>query len=131
MGFIRDLPHGLIDAFEATLQESTEADLLLHVVDASHPDFLEQMAQVAMVLEEIGASDIDQMLVFNKSDALPNEQMPFILSDNYEMNGKTMHRQFVSAKTGQGLDQLREFLTIAAKNHRQVTFPDTTITNHV
>jgi GTP-binding protein HflX len=131
VGFIRDLPHGLIDAFEATLQESTEADLLLHVVDASHPDFLEQMAQVAMVLEEIGASDIDQMLVFNKSDALPNEQMPFILSDNYEMNGKTMHRQFVSAKTGQGLDQLREFLTIAAKNHRQVTFPDTTITNHV
>ena len=131
VGFIRDLPHGLIDAFEATLQESTEADLLLHVVDASHPDFLEQMAQVAMVLEEIGASDIDQMLVFNKTDALPNEQMPFILSDNYEMNGKTMHRQFVSAKTGQGLDQLREFLTIAAKNHRQVTFPDTTITNHV
>ncbi|MSQ56086.1 MAG: GTPase HflX [Limnohabitans sp.] len=131
VGFIRDLPHGLIDAFEATLQESTDADLLLQVVDASHPDFLEQMAQVEMVLEEIGASDIDQMLVFNKLDALSSEQMPLTLSDNYEINGKTVQRQFVSAKTGQGLDQLREFLTIAAKNHRHVTFPDATITNHV
>ena len=56
VGFIRDLPHGLVDAFQATLQEAIDADLLLHVVDASNPGFPEQMAQVQKVLNEIGAA---------------------------------------------------------------------------
>ncbi|MEO7547782.1 MAG: GTPase HflX, partial [Ramlibacter sp.] len=70
VGFIRDLPHGLIDAFEATLQEAVDADLLLHVVDAANPNFPEQMAEVQRVLLEIGAGEIPQLLIFNKLDAL-------------------------------------------------------------
>ena len=65
VGFIRDLPHGLVDAFEATLQEACEADLLLHVIDAASPHFIEQIEQVQKVLAEIGASEIPQILIFN------------------------------------------------------------------
>ena len=70
VGFIRDLPHGLVDAFRATLQEAVDADLLLHVVDAANPHHPEQMAEVQRVLAEIGAGDVPQLLVFNKLDAL-------------------------------------------------------------
>ena len=61
VGFIRDLPHGLIDAFQATLQEATDADLLLHVVDAANPDYPEQLNEVLRVLGEIGAADVPQI----------------------------------------------------------------------
>ncbi|MCW5234876.1 GTPase HflX [Verminephrobacter eiseniae] len=110
VGFIRDLPHGLIDAFEATLQEAVDADLLLHVVDASNPDFPEQMAQVERVLHEIGAADIAQMLVFNKLDALPAQRRPLRLQDQYERAGHGIERWFVSARSGEGLDLLRHAL---------------------
>jgi len=110
VGFIRDLPHGLIDAFEATLQEAVDADLLLHVVDASNPDFPEQMAQVERVLHEIGAADIAQMLVFNKLDALPAQRRPLRLQDQYERAGHGLERWFVSARSGEGLDLLRQAL---------------------
>jgi len=66
VGFIRDLPHGLVDAFQATLQEAIDADLLLHVVDAANPEFIEQIAQVQKVLVEIGAADVPQLLVLSK-----------------------------------------------------------------
>src|SRR5205085_2782016 len=66
VGFIRDLPHGLIDAFQATLQEAADADLLLHVVDAANPNHPEQFAEVQRVLQEIGAHHVKQVLVFNK-----------------------------------------------------------------
>ena len=107
VGFIRDLPHGLVEAFQATLQEATEADLLLHVVDAANPDFPEQMAEVARVLGEIGARDLPQLLVFNKADALGPERQPLASEDHYEFDGKPVPRIFVSARTGQGLDRLR------------------------
>lgn len=110
VGFIRDLPHGLVDAFQATLQEAVDADLLLHVVDASNPDFPEQMAQVERVLLEIGASDIPQILVFNKLDALPEERRPSLLVDQYEVEGQSLSRLFVSARSGEGLDDLRRAL---------------------
>jgi GTP-binding protein HflX len=70
VGFIRDLPHKLVEAFEATLQEAADADLLLHVVDAASPVLLEQMAEVERVLQEIGAAEVPQVLVFNKCDLL-------------------------------------------------------------
>ncbi|MFZ9335794.1 MAG: GTPase HflX, partial [Burkholderiaceae bacterium] len=70
VGFIRDLPHGLVEAFEATLQEAADADLLLHVVDAANAEHPEQMREVQRVLAEIGAQDIPQVLVFNKLDAI-------------------------------------------------------------
>ena len=110
VGFIRDLPHGLVEAFQATLQEATEADLLLHVVDASNPDFPEQMAEVHKVLTEIGAQDLPQLLVFNKADALPPERQPLASEDVYEVDGLPLTRIFVSARSGQGLDALRQAL---------------------
>ena len=110
VGFIRDLPHGLVDAFQATLQEAVDADLLLHVVDASNPGFPEQMAQVQKVLGEIGASDIPQLLVFNKLDALPTDQHPPRLQDYYEVDGNRILRLFVSARSGEGLNALRQAL---------------------
>lgn len=111
VGFIRDLPHGLVDAFQATLQEAVDADLLLHVVDASNPNFPEQMDQVQRVLHEIGAADIPQLLVFNKLDALDAEQQPALLEDQYEVEGQMVPRLFVSARSGQGLDSLRRVLS--------------------
>ncbi|MDP4077334.1 GTPase HflX [Acidovorax sp. A1169] len=120
VGFIRDLPHGLVDAFQATLQEAVDADLLLHVVDASNPNFPEQMDQVQRVLHEIGAADIPQLLVFNKLDALDAEQQPALLEDQYEVEGQMVPRLFVSARSGQGLDSLRRVLSarvLAAQEH--------------
>jgi GTP-binding protein HflX len=111
VGFIRDLPHGLVDAFQATLQEAIEADLLLHVVDASNEGYVEQIAQVQRVLAEIGAEDIPQLLVFNKIDALGSEQQPICVVDAYEIEGVQTPRVFVSAKNMQGMPELRQKLS--------------------
>jgi GTP-binding protein HflX len=110
VGFIRDLPHGLIDAFQATLQEAADADLLIHVVDAFNPNFPEQMAEVKRVLHEIGADLVPQWLVFNKIDMLPLERRPLVFHDQYEVDGLALNRLFVSAQTGEGLPLLRQLL---------------------
>jgi GTP-binding protein HflX len=110
VGFIRDLPHGLIDAFQATLQEAVDADLLLHVVDASSPNFAEQIAEVQRVLREIGAADISQVLIFNKLDALDATQLPQQLEDTFDLKGVQTLRLFLSAKNGEGLPALRQQL---------------------
>ncbi len=110
VGFIRDLPHGLVDAFEATLQEAADADLLLHVVDASNPGHVEQMAQVQRVLREIGADEVPQLLVFNKVDALGPERRPQKMVDTMEFDGRTTPRVFISAATLEGVPALREQL---------------------
>ena len=110
VGFIRDLPHGLVDAFAATLQEATSADLLLHVVDCSHADYPEQIAQVQSVLADIGATDVSQVLVFNKVDALASDQQPRLLQDVFVVDGMAIPRIFVSAQTGAHLDGLRQRL---------------------
>ena len=115
VGFIRDLPHGLIDAFQATLQEAVDADLLLHVVDASNPGFPEQMAEVQRVLREIGADGVPQVLVFNKVDALPSEQRPLQQVDHFDVDGISVPRVFVSARSGEGLSQLRTLLATRAQ----------------
>ncbi|VUZ25831.1 GTPase HflX [uncultured Comamonas sp.] len=110
VGFIRDLPHGLVEAFQATLQEAVDADLLLHVVDGANPNYPEQIQQVRQVLAEIGAADIPQVLVFNKLDAIPAGQRPLRLQDQYEVDGQLLPRIFVSAAANQGLDVLRQWL---------------------
>lgn len=116
VGFIRDLPHGLIDAFAATLQEAADADLLLHVVDGANPDYLEQIEQVQRVLSEIGAADVPQILVFNKLDAIEKDNMPLQLQDMFELrdafegSSRSAERVFVSARTGEGLPLLRALL---------------------
>ena len=112
VGFIRDLPHGLIAAFQATLQEAVDADLLLHVVDASNEHYPEQIAQVQRVLAEIGASDIPQILVFNKLDALEKNCWPLHLEDIFEIDGVQTPRIFVSARDAIGLAALRQHLAI-------------------
>jgi len=112
VGFIRDLPHGLVEAFQATLQEATEADLLLHVVDAANPDFPEQMAEVQKVLAEIGADQVPQLLVFNKLDALAAERYPLQMQDQYELDGEAVPRVFLSARSGEGLALLRTALSV-------------------
>lgn len=111
VGFIRDLPHGLVDAFQATLQEAVDADLLLHVVDAANPAFPEQIQQVQRVLAEIGADQIPQILVFNKSDALSEASNPLVTKDTYDLNGISCVRVFVSALMGIGIGTLREILS--------------------
>jgi GTP-binding protein HflX len=129
VGFIRDLPHGLVDAFQATLQEAVDADLLLHVIDASNPNVVEQIAQVQRVLKEIGADQIPQLLVFNKIDALDQEHQPLRMEDEFEIDGVQMPRIFVSAKNSLGLQALRSRLaSIALKSAGDVAAaepPDT------
>lgn len=115
VGFIRDLPHGLVDAFQATLQEAIDADLLLHVVDAANPHFAEQILQVQSVLKEIGADGIPQLLVFNKIDALDAEHQPLRLEDEFEIDGMQTPRIFVSAKDASGLPALRKRLADIAR----------------
>ncbi|MCB2027849.1 MAG: 50S ribosome-binding GTPase, partial [Rhodoferax sp.] len=115
VGFIRNLPHGLIDAFEATLQEAVDADVLLHVVDASNPNHLEQMDEVARVLREIGAADIRQILVFNKLDAMEPERRPLAMQDWITFCDNPTERLFVSARTGEGMAELRARLAQLAR----------------
>ncbi len=110
VGFIRDLPHGLVDAFAATLQEAVDADLLLHVVDASNTQFPEQITQVQKVLADIGAQDIAQILVFNKLDAIEKDHQPLQLEDMFDLDGIATPRLFVSASTGEGVVALRAML---------------------
>jgi GTP-binding protein HflX len=114
VGFIRDLPHKLIEAFEATLQEANDADLLLHVVDCASPVLTEQMTEVQRVLTEIGAANIPQVLVYNKLDRLEETQRPRELRDVLEVNaGLRVPRVFISAQTGEGMAELRAILAEA------------------
>ena len=114
VGFIRDLPHKLVEAFEATLQEAADADLLLHVVDAASPVLAEQMAEVQRVLGDIGAADIQQVLVYNKLDKLEFAQHPRYHADVLELEGGVrVPRVFVSALDGRGLPELRRILSAA------------------
>lgn len=131
VGFIRDLPHGLIDAFAATLQEAADADLLLHVVDGANPDYLEQIEQVQRVLSEIGAADVPQILVFNKLDAIEKSNLPLQLKDSFELRGafegscRSVDRVFVSAKTGEGISLLRQLLASQAASEPLEDSPPT------
>lgn len=104
VGFIKHLPHALVESFRATLEETIQADLLLHVVDASSPNRDSQIEEVNKVLSEIGASEIPQVIVFNKIDAAGLS--PAIERDEY---GK-ISRVRLSALTGEGVDLLRTTL---------------------
>jgi GTP-binding protein HflX len=124
VGFIRDLPHKLVEAFEATLQEAADADLLLHVVDASSPLWMEQSAEVERVLEEIGAGDVPQLLVFNKCDLLEPSRRPRQTVDRIERtNGQRVRRVFVSARDGDGIDALRQALADAVGERLNAAAP--------
>jgi GTP-binding protein HflX len=111
VGFVRDLPHMLVDAFRATLEESVEADLLLHVVDAASATREDQVAAVNVVLEEIGAADVPQILVLNQIDRVPG-MAPEVVRDS---SGNILNIK-VSALTGAGIDGLRDALAEVARN---------------
>ena len=99
VGFIKKLPHGLVEAFKATLEEVVQADLLLHVVDISHPQAEEQIEAVNLVLAEIGAAAKPTLMVFNKIDRLTG-------SVSAVMREKYPHAVSLSAKTGEGITPL-------------------------
>lgn len=104
VGFIRDLPHALVDAFHATLEAATDADLLLHVVDSASPARDEQIAEVNKVLAEIGAAEVPQLVVWNKIDLTGVE--PGEVRDEYG----NIARVRLSSRSGAGLDVLRAAL---------------------
>ena len=112
VGFIRGLPHQLIDAFKSTLEESIEAELLLHVVDASSPAREAQMAEVDRVLAEIGAADVPRLLVFNKVDLLGRTA-----ALERDACG-TIRAVFLSAATGDGLEILRDAIAERVREAR-------------
>jgi GTP-binding protein HflX len=123
VGFIRKLPHGLVEAFKATLEEVVRADLLLHVVDISHPQAVEQIAAVNAVLTEIGAGEKPSIMVFNKMDCAAAGGMVAHLKEKFPQAIE------ISAKTGEGISQLlaelgtqlrpkREFLVLKIPHER-------------
>ena len=109
VGFIRDLPHTLVAAFHATLEETAHADLLLHVVDASSEDREAQIEAVDAVLDEIGAADVPRIEVWNKIDL--THATPAVVRDDCD----NIRRVFLSARTGEGLHLLRAVLGDAAR----------------
>ena len=115
VGFIRDLPHELVAAFRATLSEAREADLLLHVVDAADPLRNDRIAQVDEVLNEIGAGDIPQVLVFNKIDRVLGQAQDDRLGmePRHDHPGEGRQRVWLSARDGVGMDLLRGALAEA------------------
>jgi GTP-binding protein HflX len=104
VGFIRNLPHSLVESFKSTLDEVLEADLLLHVVDASHPNFRAQMQTTSDVLREIGAGEIPQLMVFNKLDKVADPVLPKILKAAYK------NSEFVSALREDDMVRLRRYI---------------------
>ena len=120
VGFIRHLPHKLVDAFRATLEETCNATLLLHVIDCHDEDRLDNIKQVENVLEEIGADDIQTLMVYNKLDLLEDRE-PRIDRDE---NG-VARRVWVSAQTGAGLDLLQQVIAELLGNeiiHKKIEF---------
>jgi len=106
VGFISDLPHKLVAAFRATLEETINANVLLHIIDANSAHRLEQMAQVDLVLKEIGADDIPIIEVFNKIDLMPH-LAPQVKQDEISKNWQV----WLSAQNGSGFELLNEVLS--------------------
>jgi GTP-binding protein HflX len=104
VGFIRKLPHTLIEAFKATLEEVHEADLLIHVVDISHPQFLEQMAAVESVIKELDAHGKQTFTIFNKTDLVKDSEVVAM------QLARVPHSVAISARTGAGIPEMIEEL---------------------
>lgn len=121
VGFLRNLPHDLISAFKSTLQETTEASLLLHVIDCADNRKLENIEAVNQVLEEIGAQEVPRLLVYNKIDQLENVT-PYIEYDEKHLPSAV----YISANSGSGLDLLLEAIRLRLTEHilnLQITLP--------
>lgn len=99
VGFVRNLPHQLVEAFRSTLEEVADSDVIVHVVDGSHPDPAAQLATVRDVIGEVGARDIPEIVVFNKADLIDADE-------RLVLRGLAADAVFVSARTGEGVDDL-------------------------
>ena len=136
VGFIRKLPHSLVESFKSTLDEVREADFLIHVVDISHPDYEEQINEVNKTLAEIGANDKPTLMVFNKTDAYtftekdPDDLTP-MTKNNYSLEMlKNMwiarnkeNTLFISAKCKQNIDELRSVMYQNIKTIHAIRYP--------
>lgn len=137
VGFIRKLPHSLVESFKSTLDEIREADIIMHIVDISHPDFEAQIHTVDETLAEINCNDKDYILVFNKVDAYPRQEkefemlvetdekefVPFDELRNSWMANTNFPVIFISAKNKLNIDELREILYEKAKNIHTQRYP--------
>src|SRR5690606_26198292 len=100
VGFVRNLPHQLVEAFRSTLEEVADADVIVHVVDGSHPDPAAQLATVRDVMADVGARSTHELIVFNKADLIdPDARLV--------LRGLEPSALFVSSRTGEGVDELR------------------------
>jgi GTPase len=127
VGFIRKLPHQLIDSFKSTLDETRESDILIHVVDISHPSFEDQLETVNRTLNEIGSGDKPTLLVFNKIDNLPKDpESPHslqALKNTWMAKTKADKVVFISAATKQNLEELREALYEMVNEVHSIRYP--------
>ncbi|MDQ1608257.1 MAG: GTPase [Microbacteriaceae bacterium] len=110
VGFVRNLPHQLVEAFRSTLEEVAGADLIVHVVDGSHPDPASQLATVRDVIGEVGARDIPELVVFNKADLVSED-------DRLVLRGLEPSAIFVSARTGEGIDDVLSAIARMLPDH--------------
>lgn len=113
VGFIRKLPHSLVESFKSTLDEVSQADLLLHVIDASHPMADAQINAVDQVLGELGTAGTERVLVYNKADAADPDSMA-------QLRRRSPDAVIISAKQGSGLDTLLERIAVSAARHDRV-----------
>ncbi|MEO9803325.1 MAG: GTPase HflX [Reichenbachiella sp.] len=126
VGFIRKLPHNLIESFKSTLDEVREADILLHVVDISHPSFEEQMEVVNDTLQELGASDKEMIVVYNKIDQLttPDEAEKFDFVSGIDTTSKNKTNIFISAVKKTNTAEFRRVIFEKVKNHHLKIYPN-------
>jgi GTP-binding protein HflX len=134
VGFIRKLPHHLVESFKSTLDETLEADVLLHVVDISHPAFEDQMKVVTQILEEVGSKEKPTIVIFNKMDLyeekqfdefLPQEVKRSLLNEMQESwMGKTSNNAiFISATQNRNTSELREKIFSKVKELYLARYP--------
>lgn len=136
VGFIRKLPHGLVESFKSTLDELREADLLVHVVDISHPNFEEQIKVVNNTLAEIKANDKPMLLLFNKIDAYtyipqdeddltPKQKENWSLEDLKQtyLSNENQDTVFISAKNKENIDELRQIIYDKVKTIHAIRYP--------
>ena len=106
VGFVRNLPHQLVEAFRSTLEEVGGSDVIIHVVDAAHPDPAAQLATVRDVIGDVGARDIPEIVVFNKADLVDDDT-------RLVLRGLEPKAIFASSRTGEGIDELRAAIEAA------------------
>jgi len=119
VGFIRKLPHNLIESFKSTLEEVKEADILLHIIDASNPSYEEHISVVEQTLEEIGAADIQTIKVYNKVDKIED-----ISEFNPEGSQNSKDSIFVSAHTKYHLEEFRDLVRERVQKEHLKIYPN-------